>query len=37
MYERIQKICDYLKKENTNSELYLDKEIFEKYTIYKIG
>ena len=35
MYERIQKICDYLKKENTNSELYINKEIVEKFKIYK--
>ena len=35
MYERIQKICEYLKKENTNSEQYINKEIFEKFKIYK--
>ena len=35
MYERIQKICDYLKKENTNSELYINKEIFGKFKKYK--
>jgi len=35
MYERIQKICGYLKKENANSEQYINKEIFEKFKIYK--
>ena len=35
MYERIQKMCEYLKKENTNSEQYINKEIFEKFKIYK--
>lgn len=35
MYERIQKICSYLKKENENSDMYISKEIKEKFKIYK--
>jgi len=35
MYERIQKICTYLKKENDNTDIYINKEIKEKYNIYK--
>ena len=35
MYEKIQKICEYLRKENENSENYIGKEIKEKYFIYK--
>lgn len=35
MFERIQKICNYLKKENDNTDIYINKEIKEKYNIYK--
>ena len=35
MYEKIQKICEYLRKENKKSENYITREIKEKYFIYK--
>ena len=35
MYEKIQKISEYLRKENENSDKYLDNEIKEKFKIYK--
>ena len=35
MYEKIQKICDYLRKENHNSDIYIDKESKIIYEIYK--
>ena len=35
MFERIQKICNYSKKENDNTDIYINKEIKEKYNIYK--
>ena len=35
MYEKIQKISEYLRKENKNSDKYLDNEIKEKFKIYK--
>ena len=35
MYEKIQNICEYLRKENENSENYINKGIKEKYIIYK--
>ena len=35
MYEKIQKLCNYLRKENENSDFYINKETKEKYEIYK--
>ena len=35
MYEKIQKISEHLRKENENSNKYLDNEIKEKFKIYK--
>ena len=35
MYEKIQKISEHLRKENENSDKYLDYEIKEKFKIYK--
>ena len=35
MYEKLQKICEYLRKENENSEKYITKEIKDKYNKYK--
>ena len=35
MYERIQKICEFLKKVDENSDKYLTDEIIEKFKIYK--
>ena len=35
MYEKIQKISEHLRKENENSDKYLDNEIKEKFKIYK--
>ena len=35
MYERIQKIGNYLKKEKENKEFYLNEEINNKFKIFK--
>ena len=35
MYEQIQKICEFLKKVDENSDIYLTDEIIEKFKIYK--